>query len=479
MRILGFDISRTKAAPPALANVDSRRGWWPMVKESFTGAWQQNVEVRRDDVLASPAAFRCISVISSDIAKMRLRLVRVDDGVWSEAESPAFSPVLREPNRYQTRLQFIESWMVSKLVHGNTFVLKVRDDRKVVVALHVLDPTRVTVLVAPDGSVWYRLTRDDLANMSEDEMTVPATEIIHDRWNTFYHPLVGLSPIYASGLAATVGQNIQNFSAKFFRNSARPGGMIVAPDEISDADADRLKAMFEQNYGGDNVGRIAVLGSGLEFKSMNVTAADSQMLEQMKWSGETVCSVFGVPAYKAGIGDTPTYDNVSALNQKYYDDCLHIHVEAIEACLDKGLALPSPYGTEFDTDDLLRMDVSTQIKTLSEAVKGGLMKPNEARRKLSLAKVAGGDAVYLQQQNYSLEALAKRDAKDDPFASASRAGAAAGTPAANASEDPPPDDSAAEEAAAEAVKELPSGRAQNHSLLRNKTRVHGAKRRAA
>jgi phage portal protein BeeE len=43
------------------------------------------------------------------------------------------------------------------------------------------------------------------------------------------------------------------------------------------------------------------------------------------------------------------------------------------------------------------------------------MAPDEGRAKLNLPPVPGGKYPYLQQQNYSLEALAKRDASD-PFA---------------------------------------------------------------
>ncbi|MEP8872515.1 portal protein [Enterobacter hormaechei] len=35
---------------------------------------------------------------------------------------------------------------------------------------------------------------------------------------------------------------------------------------------------------------------------------------------------------------------------------------------------------------------------------------------ISSPRIPGGDALYLQQQNFSLEALARRDASDDPFA---------------------------------------------------------------
>jgi len=44
------------------------------------------------------------------------------------------------------------------------------------------------------------------------------------------------------------------------------------------------------------------------------------------------------------------------------------------------------------------------------------MAPNEGRAKLDLKPKTGGDSPYLQQQNYSLAALAKRDAQADPFA---------------------------------------------------------------
>jgi phage portal protein BeeE len=56
------------------------------------------------------------------------------------------------------------------------------------------------------------------------------------------------------------------------------------------------------------------------------------------------------------------------------------------------------------------------------------MKINEKRRRLDLLPVEGGDDVYLQQQNYSLTALAKRDAKPDPFGKPPTAAPAAKPP---------------------------------------------------
>ncbi|WWH90362.1 hypothetical protein VRB23_15915 [Erwinia aphidicola] len=49
-------------------------GGWRRVFESFTGAWQRNIEVDATTVLAYHAVFSCISLISADIAKMPLQL---------------------------------------------------------------------------------------------------------------------------------------------------------------------------------------------------------------------------------------------------------------------------------------------------------------------------------------------------------------------------------------------------------------------
>lgn len=413
-----FTIARTKALQ--LQALSGRGGWWSVIRESFLGAWQRNVEVNMDTVLTYSAVFSCITLIASDIAKLCLRLVKEDeDGIWSEFDSPSFSPFLRKPNRYQTTAKYVEQYMVSKLVHGNVYVLKQRDNRDVVVAGYILDPTRVTPLVATDGSVYYELKRDDLSGLPNDKVTVPASEIIHDTMVSLYHPLVGLSPIYACGLAAMQGLAIQRNSNKLFTQGGIPGGVLTAPGAISDATARRLADYWNTNFTGDNVGKVAVLGDGLKYEGMAFKAVDMQLIEQLKWTGETVCSCFHVPAYMVGIGPPPPYANIGPLVQQYYEQCLQSLIKNFEDHHDQGLGLGpqfgNSYGVEFDIDDLIWMDAETKTKAASDSIGSGGMSPDEARKRyFGLGKVEGGNTPYLQQQYYSLAALAQRDS-DKPF----------------------------------------------------------------
>lgn len=419
MRLFGFEITRSKNYSP----VDGRGGWWPLVREPYSGAWQNNDEWTADTVLAYWAVYACITLIAADIGKLRPKLHQQGaDGIWSETTSPAFSPLLKRPNRYQNHIQFKEWWITSKLARGNTYALKERDNRGVVIALYILDPTRVTVLVADDGSVYYQLGGDEL-NTLESSVIVPASEIIHDRMNCLFHPLVGVPPIYASGLAANHGLKMQNDSSFFFANGARPSGILTAPGAISDETAARLKANWEANYSGNNSGKVAVVGDNLKFETVRATAVDSQLVEQMNLTAEVVCATFHVPLFKISVGVLPQ-GKVEDLNQIYYTDCLQSLIESMELCLDEGMSLPDKYGIELDLDGLLRMDTATLYKTLGEGVKAAVLAPNEARKRVNKPPVAGGNSVYMQQQNYSLEALAKRDSQENPFANSARSATA-------------------------------------------------------
>lgn len=97
--------------------------------------------------------------------------------------------------------------------------------------------------------------------------------------------------------------------------------------------------------------------------------------------------------------------------------------------MDAGLELAPRLGTEFDVDDLIWMDTATRTTAAKESISAGALSPNEARSKYyGLDTVVGGDTPYMQQQMFSLSALAERDA-ESPFSKPAPAPMA--TPAAS------------------------------------------------
>jgi HK97 family phage portal protein len=398
----------------------SGSSWWPIIREGFPGAWQRRAVTTRTDIVRYGTVWACVTLIAADIAKLWIKLVEEDArGICTTVTSPAYSPVLRKPNHFQTRVKFFESWVLSRLITGNAYILKERNHRGGqhqgnVTALYVLDPSRVQVLVAPDGAVFYDLGADNLSGL-EESVRVPASEIIHDICVPLFHPLIGVSPLFASGLAATQGLRIQENSTKFAENGSNLSGILTAPTNIPDDLAKRIQQHWDENFGGpNNVGKVAVLGSGLEFKPMMMTAVDAQMIDQLKWTDAQICATYHVPGYMVGVGAAPPYTDIQSINLQYYTQALQNPIENMELLLEEGLELPPGYGIEFDLDALARMDKKTQIENATNSIKGSLDTINGARASVNLAPVAGGDTIWMQQQNFSLEALTARDKAGPP-----------------------------------------------------------------
>jgi HK97 family phage portal protein len=407
-----------------------------LVREPSTGAWQRNLACNDPSLLTFSAVYACITVISGDVAKLGLYLYSRDaEGVRELAARHPISNVLRRPNDYQTQLELIQQMMISTLGSGNAYLLKRRDQRGVVNALYLLDPHQVRPVVTPEGSVFYSLGGDmRLAGVaSGEQIVVPASEIIHHRINAFAHPLLGTTPLVAASMSASVGLNIMQNSQAFFANMSRPGGVLSAPGKISEPMATRLRTEWEKNYGGSNIGKIAVLAEGLKFDgTATVNAVDSQLIDQLRWSVEDVARVFRVPGFMLGDLSKVTYRNSEQLQRTYYSGCLQFHLEALEARLHQGFELDDSHFVEFDLDNLLRTEIDVRFDAYQKAINAGFYSINDARRREDMPPVDGGDEPLVQAQYRPLSAaIAEADAAVEK---AKRDAAAPVAPP------PPPDD---------------------------------------
>lgn len=391
----------------------AHRGGWRLIHEPFTGAWQRNMEEKRGALFLYPTLYACINRISSDIGKLRFVLRRRVGGIsqiMDLAEGYAIN-TLRRPNTYQTEGQFRELWIISKLLHGNAYILCARDEFGRVVQMHVLNPHRVLPMVTDSGEVFYKLRRDELAHTSD--IVVPASEIIHDRINTLWHPLIGIPPIAAANFPALKNLKILRNATNFFGNNQQPGGLLTAPAGMSQVDFDRVKAYWEENYSGDNTGKVAVIGADMKFTTFAMKSIDSQMIEQTRYSDEQICQPFGIPPFKVGIGSIPAGLGVDGLNQLYYADALQAHIEHMETLLTEYLTLDAGVSVSLDIDALIRMDESKRAEVETKLVAGKIKTPDEGRARFNLPPTGGGGTLWGQHQDYPLGVLAERSLVDE------------------------------------------------------------------
>lgn len=423
MKLFGFEIGRQKAG--VTINVPAARGtsyFLGPIMEAFGGAWSRGIVTEsNENLLRFSPVYACVSRIAMDISTLRPMLMGPGEGeTLKEIKDPRspYRPLMIRPNPYMNWIQFLNYWIVCKLMFGNMYAIKDRDARGIVVALYPVDPRLAKPMVAADGEVYYSFSGDNLARIPMGEAMLPASEVLHDRMNCLWHPLVGVGPIYAAAASGTLGIRIQNNSATFFGNMSRPSGHLSFPGAVDPEQLKTMKAEMDQGFSAGNIGRVMVTGSGAKFEAMAMGAEQSQLAEQLKLTTEDVARCFGIPLHKIQAGTIPAYTNIASYNQQYLDDCLKVHIEPFERLMTDEVVMKDEYSVELDLSGFMRMDPKSRAETREIDMRAGTLTINEGRAQENRPPVTGGDTTYLQQQMWSIEALAKRDAQPDPFGTA-------------------------------------------------------------
>lgn len=99
----------------------------------------------------------------------------------------------------------------------------------------------------------------------------------------------------------------RRFGARFTAaNQTSLGGILAAPGNISEEDTERIKAHWEQKFSRRNIGRVAVVGSGLKYEKLGFSAEDSELLASRRFSAEEIARLFSLPPPLVGIWDNST-----------------------------------------------------------------------------------------------------------------------------------------------------------------------------
>ena len=385
-----------------------------VIRESYPGAWQQNATPvpLAPPLLSFSAVYGCVNIISSDIGKLPINLWRkLDSGGRKIADDHPIYAVLQNPNPYQTHVDFFAYFLVSLLLAGNAYALLTRDGRGVVKRMDILNPYFVRPLVAETGDVYYQISRSNSLSLvadfqpQEGHYVVPASEVIHHRMMCVDHPLIGVTPLYAAAMSAAMGVKAVSSAAEFFANMARPSGVLSAPGKVSKELADRLREEWEANYGPGKSGKTAMLGDGLKWEAIALSAVDSQLLDLLKFGVADVARVYRVPSFLLGELDKVTYRNSETLMRTYYSGCLQYHLEALEARLTQAFALATDVELEFDIDAILRAEIDVRYAAYEKGIQSGFLTINEVRATEGWPKVDGGDEPMMQVQYAPLSTL--------------------------------------------------------------------------
>jgi HK97 family phage portal protein len=350
------------------------------------------VRVTPKKALGYPAVWRAVNLIAGDIAKLPLLVYR-QQGKNKEVDTrhPAYRLLKRKPNPLHTPFVFKQVLMGHALTRGNGYAYIDRNGPKPQ-SLLILCPDKVEP-VRVDGSLWYVYGQ---GSDFESYRKLPAEDVIHIRGLGFdgirgYNVLDVLRESLGAAIAA------RDFSARYFRNSGRPGGALKHPGKLSPQARTNMRESWERIHRGlDNSHKVAILEEGTEFVPFASNARDAQLLESREFDAREIANIFGVPTHKLGDPSKVAYNSLEQENQSYYDDTISrwlrlFSEEASDKLLSESEKESESHVIDFDYQELQRANLGALTTFVSNMVDRGIISDNEGRSLFGLNAREGGD----------------------------------------------------------------------------------------
>lgn len=353
-------------------------------------------EVTRDSATALTAVYGSWRIIADNVGTLDL-------GVYQERPSKGLVPVesadrsfpdwLRFEDLHQDgQTAFLTKAVLSFLSDGNLFLATTRDAEGRILKVTVLDPLKVT----PERRNGRRV-------YVVDGRTYTAADIFHVPGLILPGYDRGLSPLAAAKETIALGLAAQEYGAKFFSQGATPGGLIQSDGAVSDVGVRQIKAAWREIHeGSGNAHKVAILTEGAKFTKVTLSPDEAQFLQTRQFTVSDVARVYGVPPHLLADASNSTSwgSGLAEQNLAFGQHALRPWVHRIDEGLttllrSDGLRNFRPV-VRLDLEGATRGSLKEQVETLGKAVAAGLMSQNEARRRLGLAPVEGGDEVKVR-----------------------------------------------------------------------------------
>lgn len=343
------------------------------------------------------AFWACTRVTAQTIASLSLEVMeKRADGTRQRVPDHPLQELLDEsPNADQTSIEFWEGRVLGLCTSGNGYAEKVFSGNRLI-ALNPM-PYDTSVERLRDGSLRYRFNdRGKLVDLPDDK-------VFHLK--AFGDGDVGLSPVEYARQTLGISIASERAAGQTFGKGMRAKGFFTFPTQLSPEQRAEARKNFADRYSGPNAPGVGILEAGVDFKAVNITPKDAEMILNRRFNVEEICRWLGVPPViigHAGEGQTMWGTGVSAIMQSWLNLSLRSQLRRIEKAISKRIMTPEErrrFKVRFNYEDLLRGDSAARAAFYGSLLNTGVMTINEVRRLEGLPPVEGGDVPRMQSQN--------------------------------------------------------------------------------
>lgn len=361
-----------------------------IVAEELLAAMRNNDTVTVSDALQVPCFASCVSLLSSTVAMLPIKLYREGEGETTEKTDDKRVKLLNDEtgdllDSFQMKAAFIADY----LIYGNGYIY--------------IDRYRNSI-----EGLYYVKAGDVSYSISPDPIFKSAVYMINGKQYEHFRLLSLLrkskNGVYGTGIfeegkeALATAYNTKVFQHYSVLNGGNKSGFLQSKSKLSEPAMDVLKEkwkLFRQNKNKDPL----VLNEGLEFKETSSTSVEMQLNENIQTNNEEICLLFGLaPEVISGKATAEQFANAVRT-------AVQPILESLQCALNRNLLLESEKGKmyfAFDTTELLKGDMLKRYQAYQIALQSNFMQIDEVRYKEDLPKL-GFNYVKLGLQDVLLD----------------------------------------------------------------------------
>lgn len=406
-RALGLEPMQTKAHPAGAIIAAHRLGrpiWTDRRKARYaTVAYRQ-----------TPVANRAVRMVATALAGIEPVLKM---GEKDLAEAHPAHRLLRRPNPFMDRGEFLASLVSDLLLEGNAYAVEVvaggnGEGRGELRELWRMRPDAMECELGPTGApLKYYYHQKGHKRAFEVDVDAGRLPVLHIREYAPDDDVYGMSALEPAMRSVDIYNLSTDYYNALLQNSAQPGGALKYsgdPDtgsKLSDEQFERLKREIEAMAGAKNTGRPLVLDGDLEWVPMGLSPVDISYLDVRRDTARDIALCFGVPPMLLGIPGDNTYSNYQEAQRALWRETVIPLATRIYGKLAAWLS--RHYGEAFeivvDLDTISALS-GERLDTYAMARDATWLTTNE-RRELTGWEPLGpeGDAVFVSAADIPLE----------------------------------------------------------------------------
>ena len=351
-------------------------------------------------------AYRCINEISQGAAGVRLKLMRGKNTI----EDHPLLDLLDRPSPTKGYVELFESLYSFLLLSGNSYLISTGNDGSPPQEMYCLRPDRVKIIPGqmslPLGyqyTVNGKVVTEYEVNQSTGASPVKHFKLFHPK-----HDHLGLSPLVSAATNLDSHNLTNRHNVALLQNGARPSGAVIfkpkdesgSSVQLSDSQRAQILSDMESRFSGSsNAGRPMLLEGDFTFQQMGLSPKDMDFSVLKKMSAIDIALCFGVPAQLVGIPDAQTYNNMPEARLALYEETIIPILRRIQSDLNEWLTpqFADDLKLEYDIDSIPAMAESRKrvFESVVQGVNAGILTRNEARAKLGIDPIKGGDTLFV------------------------------------------------------------------------------------